>query len=52
MRKTSEDPIGDLAGYLFQQGRFRHLKGADDLVAEIQERVRSEWKKLKAKAEC
>jgi len=51
MRKTSDDPIGEITGYLFQQGRFRHLKRAEDLVEKIQERIRAEWAKLKAKAE-
>jgi hypothetical protein len=51
MRKSSQDPIGEIAGYLFQQGRFRHLKGRDELIQAIQERVRLEWQKLKAKTE-
>jgi len=49
MKKSSRDPIGEIAGYIFQQGRFRHLKGRDDLVEEIQKRVRVEWQRLKAK---
>ncbi len=51
MRKTSEDPLREIGGYLFQQGRFRHLKKEEELLAQIQQRVRNEWAKLKAKVE-
>ncbi len=51
MRKSSQDPVGEIAGYLLQQGRFRHLKGRDDLIQQIQERVRREWRRLQAKTE-
>ena len=51
MRKTSEDPIGEINQYMFQQGRFRHLKSADELLAQIKERIRIEWNRLNAKTE-
>jgi len=51
MRKTSADPVRDISTYLFQQGRFRHLKTREDLVHEIQNRVRRQWTALKALAE-
>ena len=38
-------PVQD---YLKQQGRFRHL--SDDLIAKIQKRVTSDYKKLLGKA--
>lgn len=51
IKPTVEDPMAEIANYLFQQGRFRHLKTKEELLDTIRERTRREWNKLKAKAE-
>jgi pyruvate ferredoxin oxidoreductase beta subunit len=51
IKKSVEDPAAELAKYLFQQGRFRHLRTKDELLAQIRERLRQDWTELKAKAE-
>jgi pyruvate ferredoxin oxidoreductase beta subunit len=44
------DPVRPVTDYFKGQGRFRHLSAGD--VAQIQERVDSEYAKLKAKTIC
>jgi pyruvate ferredoxin oxidoreductase beta subunit len=51
IKKSVADPAAELARYLFQQGRFRHLRTKDELLAQIRERLRKDWTELKAKAE-
>ncbi len=36
--------------YMEQQGRYRHLKGDQDMVEEIQHQVAERWERLQAKA--
>jgi pyruvate ferredoxin oxidoreductase beta subunit len=50
-KKTVADPAAELSAYLFQQGRFRHLKTKENVLAEIRRRTQSEWAALKTKAE-
>jgi pyruvate ferredoxin oxidoreductase beta subunit len=50
-KKTVPDPAAEIAKYMLQQGRYRHLKTKDDLLAHIRDRVAAEWALLKAKAE-
>ncbi len=51
VKKTVEDPLAEMTEYLFQQGRFSHLKQKQELLDIIGKRVMAQWKTLKDKAE-